>query len=67
MAEADVVLLEARRYEEWQPLVEAGVFDTVYVSDPLEPCRGKDSALILLRRRFQRGTESDSNSSISKR
>jgi hypothetical protein len=50
MAEADVVLIEDRQYEEWAPLVEAGELDTVFVSEPLEPCRGKDSSLILLRR-----------------
>lgn len=50
MAEADLVLLEARHYEEWEPLLASGNLDIVYTSDPLEPCRGKDSSIILLRR-----------------
>lgn len=50
MHEADVVLIEDRQYAEWAPLVEAGEYDTVFVSDPLEPCRGKESSVVLLRR-----------------
>lgn len=50
MHEADVVLIEDRQYAEWEPLVNAGEYDTVFVSGPLEPCRGKDSSVVLLRR-----------------
>ena len=50
MAEADLVLLEARQYEDWKSLVETGILNIAYVSEPLEPCRGKDSGLVLLRR-----------------
>jgi hypothetical protein len=49
--EADLVLLEARRYPEWDALVEAGVFDIVVQTGVVEPCRGPDSALVLLRAR----------------
>lgn len=50
MHEADVVLIEDRQYAEWAPLVDAGEYDTVFVSEPLESCRGKDSSVVLLRR-----------------
>lgn len=49
-AEADLVLIEARRYSEWQPLVESGELHIVVQTGPVEPCRGQDSAILLLRR-----------------
>ncbi|MEX1071770.1 MAG: hypothetical protein WEC37_04005 [Anaerolineales bacterium] len=48
--EADLVLIEARRYAEWQPMVEVGELDIVLETGSVEPCRGQDSAILLLRR-----------------
>jgi hypothetical protein len=51
IANADLVLIEARRYPEWQAQVEAGNFDILLQTGAIEPCRGKDSAIVLLRAR----------------
>jgi hypothetical protein len=47
--EADLILIEARRYTEWQAMVEAGDFDIVLITGEVEPCRGEDSSIVLLR------------------
>lgn len=52
-AEADVVLLETRRFAEWRPLTDSGEFNIVYVGEDLEPCRPGESGLVLLRRSNQ--------------
>lgn len=49
-SEADVILLEGRRYPEWEPRVESGEFNISLVTDVVETCRGKDSELVVLRR-----------------
>jgi hypothetical protein len=49
-SEADLVLIEARRYAEWQPMIDSGELDIVVQTGPIEPCRGQDSAILLLRR-----------------
>lgn len=50
IGEADLVLIEARRYPEWQTLVEDGTFNIVAQSGVIEQCRGKDSEVVLMRR-----------------
>lgn len=51
IGEADLVLIEARRYPEWQALVEDGTFNIVAHTGVIEECRGKDSEILLLRRK----------------
>lgn len=48
--EADYVLLEGRRYADWQAEVESGQRDIRLVTEAVEPCRGKDSEVFLLGR-----------------
>ncbi len=50
IAEADVILVEGRRFvEEWQGLVEQGQFEVEFVTDPMEACRGHDARIYVLR------------------
>ncbi|MEX2143085.1 MAG: glycosyltransferase family 39 protein [Anaerolineales bacterium] len=47
--EADYILVEERRFAEWQPLVARMRLDTVLVTQPIEACVGKGSQQVLLR------------------
>ncbi|MEX1246841.1 MAG: glycosyltransferase family 39 protein [Anaerolineales bacterium] len=46
--DADFILVEERRFSEWQPLVESLHLDTVLITDPVEPCLGNGSRQVLL-------------------
>lgn len=47
-AAADVILVEARNYSQWQSDLDAGRYEIVYVTAPLESCRGNDSQVLML-------------------
>ncbi|MCB2178489.1 hypothetical protein KQH61_03650 [bacterium] len=53
ITQSDYVVTENRLYDGlwgWESLVEAGEFDIVLVTDPLDTCTGIDSQLIVLHR-----------------
>lgn len=46
--EADFILVEEWRFSEWEDVVETMNLDTVFISDPVEPCLGNGSRQVLL-------------------
>jgi hypothetical protein len=49
IGQADYILVEERRFPEWESAVKTMNLDTVYISDPIEACVGSGSKQILLR------------------
>lgn len=49
--ETDFALVEARFYEQWRALVEAGEYDIGVMTGVVEECRAKDSQILVLERR----------------
>ncbi|KAA3646654.1 MAG: hypothetical protein DWQ07_10625 [Chloroflexi bacterium] len=48
LEEADVILVEGRRYNEFENFIEAGRYLQIDTTEPLEECRGDDSRIIIL-------------------
>ncbi len=47
--EADWILVEERRYVQWEPVIEEMKLDIVLITEPLEECTGVASRQVLLR------------------
>ena len=48
LQEADVILVEGRRYNEFINDIDAGRYLQIDTTDPLEECRGDDSRIVIL-------------------
>jgi hypothetical protein len=47
--EADYVLVEGRHYRSWDEELVAGYYDIVEITSPMEPCRGENAQLFVLK------------------
>ena len=48
LEEADVILVEGRRYNEFENLIAGGRYMQIDTTEPLEECRGDDSRIVIL-------------------